>query len=229
MLPGFLAQKQPVLHSILMRGVVKMHRRRHWRRRPPRHLGRRVTVFFILVLLLASCVYGYLDLLELVAVYGESRCRNLVTQLVLDAAAETKTAEKLSAFTTVDNKSLVTLDSNAIRSYQAAVGKCLTQKLDGLEEQAYPVPIGTVIGGVLLMERGPLIEIRFIPVGSARVSVDSTLQQAGVNQVLYRVVLELTVDMTVVVPGGTRAVSCDQQVVLEEVLLTGQVPMLYGG
>ena len=56
-----------------------------------------------------------------------------------------------------------------------------------------------------------------------------TLQQAGVNQVLYRVVLELSVDMTVVLPGGTKAVSCDQQVVLEEVLLTGQVPMLYGG
>ena len=206
-----------------------MRRRRHWRRRPPKHFGRRITVFLILALLLGSCVYGYLDLLELVAVYGESRCRNLVTQLVLDAAAETKTAEKLSTFTTAEDKSLVTLDSIAIRSYQAAVGKCLSQKLDGLQEQAYPVPIGTVIGGVLLMERGPLIEIRFIPVGSARVSVDSTLQQAGVNQVLYRVVLELSVDMTVVLPGGTRAISCDQQVVLEEVLLTGQVPMLYGG
>ena len=206
-----------------------MRRRRHWRRRPPKHFERRITAFLILALLLGSCVYGYLDLLELVAVYGESRCRNLVTQLVLDAAAETKTDEKLSTFTTAEDKSLVTLDSNAIRSYQAAVGKCLSQKLDGLQEQAYPVPIGTVIGGVLLMERGPLIEIRFIPVGSARVSVDSTLQQAGVNQVLYRVVLELSVDMTVVLPGGTKAVSCDQQVVLEEVLLTGQVPMLYGG
>ena len=153
----------------------------------------------------------------------DGQIRNLKT------TTETKTAEKLSTFTTAEDKSLVTLDSNAIRSYQAAVGKCLSQKLDGLQEQAYPVPIGTVIGGVLLMERGPLIEIRFIPVGSARVSVDSTLQQAGVNQVLYRVVLELSVDMTVVLPGGTKAVSCDQQVVLEEVLLTGQVPMLYGG
>ena len=71
-----------------------MRRRRHWRRRPPKHFGRRTAAFLILALLLGSCVYGYLDLLELVAVYGESRCRNLVTQLVLDAAAETKTAEK---------------------------------------------------------------------------------------------------------------------------------------
>ena len=206
-----------------------MRRRRHWRRWQPKCFCRRMAGLLILVLLLGSCVYGYRDLLGLVAVYGESRCRNLVTQLVLDAAAETKTAEKLSTFITAEDKSLVTLDSAAVRSYQAAVGKCLSQKLNGLQEQAYPVPIGTVIGGVLLMERGPLIEIRFIPVGSARVSVDSTLQQAGVNQVLYRVVLNLSVDMTVVLPGGTKAVSCDQQVVLEEVLLTGQVPMLYGG
>ena len=206
-----------------------MRRRRHRRRRPPKHPAPRLLALLVAAALIGSCIYGYRDLLELVAVYGENRCRNLVTQLVLDAAAETKTAEKLSSFTQADDKSLVTLDSNAVRSYQAAVGKCLSQKLDGLEEQAYPVPIGTVIGGVLLMERGPLIEIRFIPVGSARVSVDSTLQQAGVNQVLYRVVLELSVDMTVVLPGGTKAVSCDQQVVLEEMLLTGQVPMLYGG
>lgn len=206
-----------------------MRRRRHRRRRSPKHPGPRLLALLVAAALIGSCIYGYRDLLELVAVYGENRCRNLVTQLVLDAAAETKTAEKLSSFTQADDKSLVTLDSNAVRSYQAAVGKCLSQKLDGLEEQAYPVPIGTVIGGVLLMERGPEVEIRFLPVGNARVTVDSSLQQAGVNQVLYRVVLELAVDMTVVVPGGTRAISCEQQVVLEEVLLTGQVPLLYGG
>ena len=206
-----------------------MRRRRHWRRRPLKHFGRRITAFLILALLLGSCVYGYLDLLELVAVYGESRCLNLVTQLVLDAAAETKTAEKLSTFTTDEDKSLVTLDSNAVRSYQAAVGKCLSQKLDGLQEQAYPVPIGTVIGGVLLMERGPLIEIRFIPVGSARVSVDSTLQQAGVNQVLYRVIMTLSAELTVLLPGGSTNVVCRQDFILEEILLTGQVPLLYGG
>lgn len=205
-----------------------MRRRRRPRRPVPRGLGLKVLLLALVLALLASCVSGYRELLELVALYGENRCRNLVTQLVLDAAAETKTAEKLSAFTESDGKSLIALDGDAVRQYQAAVGQNLTQRLAALEEQAWPVPIGTVLGGVLLMERGPLVELRFVPVGSARVTVDSTLEEAGVNQVLYRVVLELSVDMTVVVPGGTRAVQCDQQVILEEVLLTGQVPLVYG-
>ena len=35
--------------------------------------------------------------------------------------------------------------------------------------------------------------------------------------------------MTVLLPGGTRQVVCCQEFVLEETLLSGQVPMLYGG
>ena len=113
-----------------------MRRRRHWRKRPPKYHGPKLLILLVTAALLAACLYGYRDLLELVAVYGESRCRNLVTQLVLDAAAETKMSEKLSSFTNAENKSFITLDSTAVRSYQAAVGKCLTQKLDDLKEQA---------------------------------------------------------------------------------------------
>lgn len=204
--------------------------RRRWRRRRPlpAKTGPRLLFMILLLALVGSCVSGYREILEMVSLYGESRCRNLVTQLVLDAAAETKTAEKLSSFTESDGKSLITLDGDAVRQYQAAVGKTLTQRLEALQEQSWPVPIGTVIGGVLLMERGPQVELRFVPVGSARVTVDSSLEEAGVNQVLYRVLLELSVEMKVVAPGGIRTISCDQQVILEEVLLTGQVPLAYG-
>ena len=205
-----------------------IRRRIRCRRRPRKHFARLIFLIIVGVLLLLSCVYGYLDLLDLVAVYGENRCRNLVTQMVLDAAAESNTGGKLSSFTASDDKSMISMNGEAVRRYQAAVGHTLTQKLNGLEEQAYSVPIGTVIGGVLLMERGPLIEIRFIPVGSAVVTVDSTLQDAGVNQVLYQVRMNLSVDMTVIVPGGTREICCEQQIVLEEVLLTGQFPVVYG-
>lgn len=203
--------------------------RRRWRRRRPitGKTVRRMLALAVLAALLGSCIHGYREILELVAVYGENRCRNLVTQYVLDAAAEVQTSGKLSSFTESGERSVIALDSTVVRDYQAAVGKRLTEKLDALVEQNHSVPIGTVFGGVLLMGRGPQVELRFMPVGSARVTVGSQLQEAGVNQVLYRVVLELAVDMTVILPGGAREIRCDQQVVLEEVLLTGQVPMVY--
>lgn len=172
---------------------------------------------------------SYRRLEALIAVYGENRCRNLVTQLLLDAASEVQTDEKLSAFTAVDDRRILQLDSTAVRRYQAAVGKNLAQKLDALGQQTHQVPLGTVLENAFLMERGPTMPIRFAPVGSARVDITSALTDAGVNQVLYRVTMTLSVEMTVLLPGGSRPVTCDQDFVLEETLLTGQVPLLYGG
>ena len=105
----------------------------------------------------------------------------------------------------------------------------LAEKMDSIQEQTYPVPIGTVIGGVLLMGRGPMIELRYHPSGNISVNMTSRLQQAGINQVLYQVVLEVQTDMTVILPGGTKSVNCDQTIVLEEMLISGEVPMVYGG
>lgn len=190
---------------------------------------RRSVLILIGVALLTSCIYGYRDLLGQVEIYGENRCRNLVTQLVMDAATEVKPDGKLVYFTTSENKSIVELNSGSIRQYQAILASILAEKMDSIQEQTYPVPIGTVIGGVLLMGRGPMIELRYHPSGNISVNMTSRLQQAGINQVLYQVVLEVQTDMTVILPGGTKSINCDQTIVLEEMLISGEVPMVYGG
>lgn len=203
-------------------------RRKRWRGRRRIEWGKLwLAAVLLVVLVLLGGSYRRLE--GLIAVYGQNRCRNLVTQLLLDAASEAQTGEKLSTFTVVDDNSVLQLDSAAVRQYQAAVGKRLTQKLDALGEQTYQVPLGTVLENAFLMERGPNLPIRFVPVGSAQVDIKSALTDAGVNQVLYRVTMTLSAEMTVLLPGGAQTVICDQDFVLEESLLTGQVPMLYGG
>lgn len=203
-------------------------RRRRWRGRQQISLGKLwLSIVLAAMLLLLGGSYRRLE--GLIAVYGENRCRNLVTQLLMDAVCEVETDEKLSSFTTVDGKGVLQLDSTAVRHYHTVVGKALAQKLDALGQQTHQVPLGTVLENAFLMERGPRLPIRFVPVGSATVDINSALTDAGVNQVLYRVTMTLSVEMTVLLPGGSRRVVCAQDFVLEETLLTGQVPMLYGG
>jgi hypothetical protein len=61
------------------------------------------------------------------------------------------------------------------------------------------------------------------------VEISSDLCDAGINQVLYRVIMTLSAELTVLLPGGSTNVVCRQDFILEEILLTGQVPLLYGG
>lgn len=203
-------------------------RRKRWGRRRP--VGwRKFWLIASGLAVLLLLVGNYRRLEELVAVYGENRCRNLVTQLLLDAVSEVNIDEKLSNFTIADDKSVLQLNSAAVRQYQAAVGKNLSQKLDTLGEQTYRVSLGTVLENAFLMERGPELPIRFVPVGAGQVDITSGLGDAGVNQVLYRVVMTLSAEVTVLLPGESTTVVCQQDFVLEETLLTGQVPLLYGG
>ena len=203
-------------------------------RRKPWRVHRRIKLrkFWLFVTVLAVVLLvaaGYRRLEGLMVVYGENRCRNLVTQLLLDTASEIEMGEKLSTFTIVDNKSVVQMESSAVRQYQAAIGKRLAQKLDALGAQTHQVPLGTVLDNPFLMERGPNLPIRFAPVGSAQVEISSDLCDAGINQVLYRVIMTLSAELTVLLPGGSTNVVCRQDFILEETLLTGQVPLLYGG
>ena len=203
-------------------------------RRKPWRVHRRIKLrkFWLFVTVLSVVLLvaaGYRRLEGLMVVYGENRCRNLVTQLLLDTASEIEMGEKLSTFTIVDNKSVVQMESSAVRQYQAAIGKTLAQKLDALGAQTHQVPLGTVLDNPFLMERGPNLPIRFAPVGSAQVEISSDLCDAGINQVLYRVIMTLSAEMTVLLPGGSTTLICQQDFILEETLLTGQVPLLYGG
>ncbi len=202
-------------------------RRKPWpkRRKLP---WKRLALAAAVMLFAIFSLKTYSGLEELIGLYGETRCRNLVMQTLLDCISESKSGGKLSTFTTVDGKCLIELDHEQLLDRQAKIGKLLAGKLDALGEQTYYVPLGTILENIFLIGQGPDIAIRYVPIGAADISIDSSLEDAGVNQVLYRLVMHVSVDMTVLVPGGTRQVCCTQELVLEEILLTGEVPSIYG-
>lgn len=198
-------------------------------RRPVRIRWERLWGMIFAVLLLAGLAGGYREMRDLVAVYGESRCRNLVVNSTAEAVLSAKNAEKLICFTEHGNTSAFQLNSTAVRDIQQSVSVALAEKLENLGEQSHRVRLGTVLDSLFFMDRGPEIAFRFVPVGHIHVAVTSDLQAAGINQVLYRAVLDVQVEMTVLLPGGNRSILCQQRVPLEEVLVSGDVPLVYGG
>ena len=200
--------------------------RRH--RRPVRFRWERLWRFTVGMLILGGLVLGYAELRDLVAVYGESRCRNLVVICTEEAVLNAKTDEKLLCFTEAGETSVVQLNGMAVIELQHSVSVTLAKKLENLGEQSYRVRLGTVLDSLFLMDRGPELAFRFVPVGNVHVGVVSDLRSAGINQVLYRAVLDVRVEMTVLLPGGNRRILCEQRIPLEEVLVSGDVPMVYG-
>ncbi len=202
---------------------------RRRKRKPIRIAVERLWQLAAAALILAIVLRSYINMRELVAAYGENRCRNLVASTTMEAVSTAGIGGKLIYFTETENKNILQMNSETIRTIQTTVSTALVQKLEHLGEQNHRVRLGTVLDSLLLMDRGPELVFRFVPVGSAQVAVLSDLQAAGINQVLYRAILEVQVEMTVLLPGGNRKVQCCHRIPLEEVLVTGDVPLVYSG
>lgn len=106
----------------------------------------------------------------------------------------------------------------------------VTAALEALEEvdvSAIQIPLGSLLDSELVWARGPSIHARALSVGTVSADFDSDFSSAGVNQTLYRIWLELSVPLTVMLPGGGVQVKLDSRLCLSETVIVGSVPSTY--
>lgn len=89
------------------------------------------------------------------------------------------------------------------------------------------IPLGNLLGGELAAGRGPLVNIRLSVARGYESSLESSLTEAGINQVLHRIYIKIKVRVTVMIP--TEHVSVPVTVIcpLTETLISGDVPDAY--
>lgn len=121
----------------------------------------------------------------------------------------------------------VDTDTAGLNRLKAQVGNRTLELLQAEGQQAFSVPVGTLLGSSLLLGRGPAVSVRLMPVGSANTRLVSEFSAAGINQTLHRMTIEVEVAITVIMPGAAIQVEKSQQVLLGETVIVGQVPDSY--
>lgn len=88
--------------------------------------------------------------------------------------------------------------------------------------------IGIPIGGLFLPEffsgRGPAIPVHILAIRNSEATFTSHFTQAGINQTLHQLIMELNVDAAVLVLGETSTFSVSSQIVVAETVIVGAVP-----
>ena len=89
------------------------------------------------------------------------------------------------------------------------------------------IPLGNLTNSMLLSGRGPDVNIRVQLYNSADVKVYSEFSDAGINQTLHRIVLEITAEYYVFMPGNKKLDSLTTNFCIAETLIVGDVPSAY--
>ena len=89
------------------------------------------------------------------------------------------------------------------------------------------IPLGSIFLPEILSGMGPSIPLQVLSIRNSDASFRSYFTQAGINQTLQQLTMEVSVDVTVLVLGETASFTVSSQVVVAETIIVGQVPVTF--
>ena len=165
---------------------------------------------------------------------AQVRVENAVTRIVNDAVNGTLTSEAISY------SDLVTLEKDAagqvsvlaantaqLNALRAEIlGEVLAQ-VEQLDSQKLGVPLGSLTGFATASDLGPVLPVRVLTAAVPTADFENVFTSAGINQTLHQIMLNVRVECTLLIPGGTVDTAVEAQVCAAETLLVGKVPDAY--
>lgn len=203
---------------------------RHRRRRMRTGSGRRRLFAVLLALLVAAaalllhCRAAVLTFAESQALWIAERQVNAAFSRVLTEQAEL--CRSLIHVTYGENQTVaaVVADTAAVNTIRTDVGSYIMEAMEGMATVSADVPLGTLCGPEALSGWGPVWRFPMSVTATVLSSSSSSLESTGINQSMYRVLVNLQVSLCVVTSAGRSTVSLDSSFPVAESVLLGKVP-----
>lgn len=103
----------------------------------------------------------------------------------------------------------------------------INEEILALDHSDIGVPLGSLFLPELLSGKGPAIPVHILSIRNSDANFVSSFSQAGINQTLHRLNMEVSVDVAVLVLGETSSFTMTSQVVVAETVIVGQVPQTF--
>jgi len=205
-----------------------------FRRRSSGKSAAKVTVILAAGLLCVACVYAMGQMRPLLTSLATTRVSNTVTRIVNEAVNEAInrgdiTYEQLISYEK-DNEGKVTMVRSNMASFnrlQANILDIILTRIDQVSARELSIPIGNLTGSPFLAGRGPRISVRMESVGSSNAHFENEFESAGINQTKHRIILQIDVNVSILLPGFATATLVSNAITVAETVIVGSVPSTY--
>jgi sporulation protein YunB len=111
-----------------------------------------------------------------------------------------------------------------VNRLKTAILNRINDEILAMDTAALGIPLGDLILPELLSEKGPDIPVRILSIRNSDAAFGSNFTQAGINQTLHQLTMEVFVDVAILVLGKTQIFTVSAQVVVAETIIVGRVP-----
>ena len=103
----------------------------------------------------------------------------------------------------------------------------INDEILALDTSDIGIPLGSVFLPELFSGKGITIPVRILAIRNSDASFSSSFTQAGINQTLHQLTMEVCVDVTVLVLGQTSSFNVKSEVVIAQTIIVGEVPSTF--
>lgn len=194
---------------------------------------RRITVFLILIVILAVAAFLFFRNKYNTAMWelAETQVRNSTSDLINDAIArqieqEDIRYDRIVYFEKDLNGRITALKTNMseVNRLKTDILNLINDEILALDSTELGVPLGSLIIPEFLSGRGPEIPVRILSIRNSDGSFASRFTEAGINQTLHQLAMCVSVDVSVLVLGRTNSFTVTSEVVVAETVIVGEVP-----
>ena len=197
-----------------------------------RRIFRRIVVLFVIILsLFLAFRVKYRDVIRELA---QTQVKNTTSDLTNDAIAKQIAAGDIQYDRIVFFEKDLDGRITALKTNMSEVNRLKTDILNIINDEILALDtsdIGIPIGSLFLPEffsgKGMAIPVHILSIRNSDANFASHFSQAGINQTLHQLIMEVSVDVAVLVLGETAGFTITSEVVVAETVIVGEVPQTY--
>ena len=197
---------------------------------------RRMMIYFgILLLILSVSFYLLRDRYrDVVADLARTQVMNTTSDLTNDAIAKQIATGNIAydriVFLEKDLDGRITAlktNMSEVNRLKADILNIINDEILALDTSDIGIPLGSLFLPEFLSGKGPAIPVHILSIRNSDANFVSHFSQAGINQTLHRLNMEVSIDVAVLVLGETNSFTMSSEVVVAETVIVGAVPQTY--
>lgn len=186
--------------------------------------------FLMIVLSYAFLVHLRPRIITISQAYAENEVSMIIDREIQNMMLEELFSyDKLTIISRDENGRVTSISTNSVvvnnfaNDLDIRIGNYIDE-FDVIENKVY---LSGLLGIDVLAGLGPKVPIRFQPVSVTHADVWHTFEEAGINQTLHTIMMEVSINIEILLPFAHSSMKVESQLPIAQTLIVGQVPNAY--
>lgn len=191
-------------------------------------------ILFLMVLTLALLVWFRTQHYGTIRQLAQTEVVNATSDLINDAIDEQIEMgniqyDRIVYFEKDLNGRITALKTNMseVNRLKTDILNLINDEILAMDSSDLGIPLGNFFLPEILSGKGPGIPVQILSIRNSDAGFRSHFTEAGINQTLQQLIMEVSVDVTILVLGGAESFTVTSEVVVAETIIVGDVPQTF--